>query len=95
MRFPVFSVRALFARLLFWITRPATPEEQLAARICLARDSVLRITRGRCSGSRIVEAQSRAERSVLRGEAVDVAVRRAAAWATSALPIRSAPEVAA
>lgn len=88
MRFlATFIIRAL--------ARPSTPAEQLDARAAAARRRVLRACRGRCNGSRIAEAQSRAERSVRAGVDLDVAVHRANAWARDALPVVRSPEVAA
>lgn len=83
---------SIFLRLL---ARPATPDEQLAARIGIARHRVLRANRGRCTGERLALAQGRAERSVRAGVPVDVAVYRANAWARDALPAFRTPEVAA
>lgn len=82
-------MRFLATFLLRALARPSTEAERLDARVAAARHRVLRAARGRCTGARLAEAQSRAERSVRAGIAVDVAVYRANAWARNALDSRS------
>lgn len=87
-------MRFLATFILRALARPSTPDEQLLARVGTARNRVLRASREHCTGMRLAEAQSRAERWVRRGVSVEIAVARANAWARDALPIPATAQTA-